>query len=171
VLLDATSLDLGVYTATLWLASNDPLSPLLSIPVTMTVLAEADLGITLSDSPDPVDASAPITYTLTISNAGPDAASGVMVEDTLPASVIFVSASPGCVESSGVVTCTVGDLASGASADLTIIVNAPPTGGSITNSAAISGDVIDGNPVNDTDTEDTMVISPFYYTYLPIIIK
>jgi uncharacterized repeat protein (TIGR01451 family) len=171
VLLDATGQALGVYTATLWVASNDPVAPLLTIPVTMTVLAEADLGITLSDNPDPVDGGSPITYTLTISNAGPDAASGVMVEDTLPAGVTFVSASPGCVESSGVVTCTVGDLASGASVDLTIIGNAPPTGGSITNTATVSGDVIDSNPGNDTDTEDTLVNATLFITYLPLIFK
>ena len=52
-----------------------------------------------------------------------------MVVDTLPAGVTFVSASAGCVESAGVVTCDVGVLNSGAVAELTIVVTAPEEDG------------------------------------------
>ena len=37
VFLDATGMDLGVYTSTLYASSNDPVNPLIQIPVTMTV--------------------------------------------------------------------------------------------------------------------------------------
>jgi serine protease len=54
----------------------------------------ADLSITKSDSPDPATVGQALTYSLAVSNAGPDGASGVTVADTLPASVTFVSSTP-----------------------------------------------------------------------------
>ncbi|OGO60658.1 MAG: hypothetical protein A2032_06555 [Chloroflexi bacterium RBG_19FT_COMBO_49_13] len=169
VLLDATGLPLGVYTATLCAASNDPGTPLIPIPVTMTVLAESDLAVTKSDTPDPVVIGEPITYTLAVSNAGPDDATGVSVVDTLPAGVTFDHASAGCVEASGVVTCEVGDLASGGLVEIIIVVISPSEAGNITNTATVSGDVADLNPSNNTATQDTMVTPGMYYINLPIV--
>ena len=54
----------------------------------------ADLSITKSDEPDPVVAAQSLAYTLTVANDGPDGATGVTVVDTLPASVVFGSATP-----------------------------------------------------------------------------
>jgi uncharacterized repeat protein (TIGR01451 family) len=45
----------------------------------------ADLSITQADDPDPVSAGANVTYTLSISNAGPSTATNLTVTDTLPA--------------------------------------------------------------------------------------
>jgi uncharacterized repeat protein (TIGR01451 family) len=168
VTLDATGLSVGVYHTTLWAQSNDPSTPILPIPVTMTVLAESDLAITKSDAPDPVRISEPLTYTLTVSNTGPQDATGVMVVDTLPAGVIFDHASPGCEEASGVVTCDVGNLAAGAEADITIVVISPSVGGRITNTASVSADVIDPDLTNNLATQETTVIGNIY---LPIISK
>lgn len=170
VLLDATGLPLGQYTAELCAASNDPVAPLLSIPVTMTVVAEADLGITKLDSPDPVRVGESITYTLTASNQGPDEATGVTVVDTLPDGVTFVSASAGCTALAGEVTCDVGTLAMGADAQFTIVVTADVVG-TVTNQAKISGDVIDLNPANDQVTQDTLVTPGIFNTYLPLVLK
>ena len=52
----------------------------------------ADLSLTKSDSPDPVTAGGALTYTIKVANAGPDAATGVVVTDNLPKGVSFVSA-------------------------------------------------------------------------------
>src|SRR5207244_974864 len=71
---------------------------------TDTVTKSADLGITKSDSPDPVIAGGTLTYTLTVSNAGPSTASNVTVTDTLPPGVTFQSASGtgwSCSQASG----------------------------------------------------------------------
>lgn len=43
----------------------------------------SDLSISVVDSPDPVPSGGAVTYTVTISNAGPDAALGVVVFDSL----------------------------------------------------------------------------------------
>ena len=56
--------------------------------------ATADLTITKTDSPDPVGPEGPLVYTLVVSNAGPQKATGVTVTDTLPASVTLVSVNP-----------------------------------------------------------------------------
>ena len=52
------------------------------------------LGVTKTDSPDPVTVGASLIYTVTVTNSGPDTATGVVVTDTLPAGATFVSAMP-----------------------------------------------------------------------------
>jgi uncharacterized repeat protein (TIGR01451 family) len=51
----------------------------------------ADLTITKSDNPDPVQVGDNLTYTITVSNAGPDTAEEVIVTDTLPAGVFHIA--------------------------------------------------------------------------------
>src|SRR3990172_2142212 len=66
----------------------------------------ADLSITKTDSPDPVVAGAPLTYTLSVRNAGPSDATTVTVTDTLPGGVTNVSASGDGWTCLQAVTCT-----------------------------------------------------------------
>ena len=54
----------------------------------------ADLAVTKTGLPDPVLVGSNLTYTVTVTNNGPNNASNVMVTDTLPANVTFVSATP-----------------------------------------------------------------------------
>jgi len=56
-------------------------------------LAQADLSLTLTDSPDPVTSGQNVTYTLRVTNLGPAQATSVKVTNTLPAGFSFVSAS------------------------------------------------------------------------------
>ncbi len=125
-----------------------------------TVTPAADLEITKTDDPDPVAAEGTLAYTVTVTNNGPSDASGVTVTDTLPGGTTFVSASAGCVHNAGVVSCNIGNLANGAGAQVTITVTAPAEGGTITNSATVTGDQGDPNTANNTDTEDTTVNPP-----------
>jgi len=57
---------------------DDPISPQTS-----------ELLLIKTDSPDPVVVDTPLTYTLFVSNQGPDDATGVVITDTLPAGVTF----------------------------------------------------------------------------------
>jgi uncharacterized repeat protein (TIGR01451 family) len=119
----------------------------------------ADLAVTKTDSPDPVLVGSPLTYTVTVSNAGPDAATLVGLTDTLPAGVTFGSATPSqgtCAEAGGVVTCDLGTLASAAGATVTIVVT-PATTGVLTNTATAAAAEADGNPANNTATATTTV--------------
>ena len=61
-----------------------------------------------------------LTYTLTVSNAGPDTATGVVVQDTLPDGFQFQSATPSAAFASSTGQWTVGTLTSGQSSQLEI---------------------------------------------------
>jgi uncharacterized repeat protein (TIGR01451 family) len=52
----------------------------------------ANLSVIKTGSPDPGFVNAPLTYAITITNAGPNPATGLRLIDTLPAGVNFVSA-------------------------------------------------------------------------------
>jgi uncharacterized repeat protein (TIGR01451 family) len=119
----------------------------------------ADLSIAKSDSPDPVTVGQPLSYTITITNSGPDDATGVIVTDTLPTSVVFGSATPsqgGCSGPNPVI-CNLGSLTNGATATITIVVT-PTIPGIISNGVVVTGDEPDSNLANNTATEDTEVI-------------
>jgi len=83
-----------------------------------------DIQIVKSASPSSVLIGENITWTLTVTNDGPSNATGVVVTDSLPAEVSFVSASAsqgsGC-SFNGVVTCALGNLNANASATITIV--------------------------------------------------
>lgn len=121
--------------------------------------AEADVGVTKSDSPDPVLVGSTLTYTLTVENFGPNTATDVNVTDTLPASVTYQSATPSqgsCSQSGRIVTCSLGDLRPGESVTITIEVT-PNADGVITNDVAVAADQPDPDTSNNTDSEQTTV--------------
>jgi uncharacterized repeat protein (TIGR01451 family) len=122
----------------------------------------ADLSLTKSDSPDPVVENAVLTYTLAVENAGPDSATSVVVSDDLPSQVDPVSADPSvgnCEIQGKKVSCELGTLDNGASATVTIEVQARKAG-LISNSASVESDVEDPNGANNEDSENTTVIEP-----------
>jgi uncharacterized repeat protein (TIGR01451 family) len=120
------------------------------IPIT-----SPDLTVVKSDDPDPVAAGANLLYTLAVTNS--DAiAHNVVLTDVLPSEVSFLASTAGCTESSGVVTCSLGDLAIGATRAITVLVAVDPgASGTITNSVAVAGDEVDPTPANNSDTEPT----------------
>jgi uncharacterized repeat protein (TIGR01451 family) len=123
------------------------------------VTPTSDLSITKTDSPDPVTAGNNLTYTVTVTNNGLDGATGVVMTDTLPNGVAFVSATPtqgSCSQSAGVVTCDLGSIANAASGTITIVMTAMATG-TITNSASTAGNETDPNMTNNTATAGTTV--------------
>jgi uncharacterized repeat protein (TIGR01451 family)/CSLREA domain-containing protein len=117
----------------------------------------ADLSVTKSDDPDPVMAGSDLTYTITVTNNGPNAATIVTLTDTLPTGVTFVSASPGCIFSApNTVICALGTLSVNDSVDVTIVVR-PNTPGIITNTAEVTAIEEDPNLNDNQDTEETEV--------------
>jgi uncharacterized repeat protein (TIGR01451 family) len=97
-----------------------------------------------------------LTYTITVINQGPDAALSVVVDDPLPAGLIFVScvASQGTcngppVGTGGTVSTALGTLAAGASATITILVHVTAVSGTLFNSATIRSASSDPNPSNN----------------------
>ena len=129
---------------------NDPTPADNDATATITATTQAaDLSLGLSAAPSPVFLSSNLTYTLTVSNGGPADATGVTTTDVLPATLNFVSASAGCSNASGTVTCSFGALANGATASATITVT-PTALGSITNSSSVASDQGDPVPANNT---------------------
>jgi uncharacterized repeat protein (TIGR01451 family) len=95
------------------------------------------------------------SYTVVATNNGPATATGVTVSDAVPANTTFVSASPGCTQAAGTVTCAAGTLAAGASSSFTVTVVAGTAGSGITNTATVSADQADPVPANNTSTVHT----------------
>ncbi len=119
----------------------------------------ADVGVEITDDPDPVAAGTVLNYTLNLTNAGPATATNVIVKDTLPTSVSYGSATPSqgsCSRSGVLVTCNLGSLNVGANATVTIHVT-PTTEGEITDTASVKAAEDDPNPDNNNDTERTQV--------------
>lgn len=132
-------------------------------------LPHADLSITKTHFPDPVVAGTQLTSVISVTNNGPDAAPDVSVTDTLPAPLTYLTNNlnppAGCSAAGQVVTCSLGDLASGQTVTFQVVTVVSPdtvvgTGGatSITNTATVaSAAVIDANPANNA-AEDTAVV-------------
>jgi uncharacterized repeat protein (TIGR01451 family) len=144
-----------------------PQGPGCDIGAFEAVPSGADLAITKSGEPEPVLSGNRLTYTLNITNNGPQAATGVTVTDPLPGNVHFdsVGSSQGsCTRSTakpapkdGTVTCTLGNLANGASAGITIVVTTT-TPGTLTNTATVRGNESDPTLPNNSATATTTVI-------------
>ena len=131
-----------------------------------TTVVLSDLAVTKSDSPDPVIAGTTMTYTLTVTNAGPATSTDVTLIDTLPWGVSFVSSTPGsCAELVGAgirtVTCSLGTLATNISSTVIILVDVPSTttnGTILTNAATVTATEVDPNSGNSNATATTNVI-------------
>lgn len=120
----------------------------------------ADVSITKTGTPGTLRVGQILTYTATVRNNGPSDASDVTVTDKLPTGVHFVSASSSqgsCTVSGGVVTCNLGTLANGASANVTIMVS-PTTPGRKTNTAQVSTTTFNDDPANNTASVTTRVL-------------
>jgi LPXTG-site transpeptidase (sortase) family protein len=115
----------------------------------------ADLSVTKVASADPVPVGSPFTYTISVSNAGPSAAADVQVADVLPSGFSFASADPSqgsCADVAGVVVCSLGTVAAGGSASISLQVS-PSAAGIVSNTAEVLSSVHDPDPSNDEDTE------------------
>jgi uncharacterized repeat protein (TIGR01451 family) len=102
-------------------------------------------------------------YTVKVTNEGPLAASGVTLTDDLPKNAGFGSASTtqgSCTvkPAKRLVTCSLGEIAAGATVTVTISVK-PTKKGTITDTARVTAvSPPDPNTANNTDTEATTVV-------------
>jgi uncharacterized repeat protein (TIGR01451 family) len=127
----------------------------------------ASVSIDKLDAPNPVVAGTNLSYTITVSNEGPDSAANVVVTDPLPAGTTFVSLSmPGgwncavpAVGATGTMTCGKPSVAVGSEAFTLIVkVAASVQGGTlIANSATVSSTTADPNINDNTSSRSTQV--------------
>lgn len=132
----------------------------LGVTAAVATGASVDLSIDKTESVDPATVGTEFQYTLAVSNAGPETASGVTVEDTLPAHLDLVATSPSqgsCNAKGRKVTCDLGTLASAGSASVILRV-IPRRADRLVNTATVSTTDTDSTQGNNADTERTNVV-------------
>ena len=125
----------------------------------------ADLVVTLTDAPDPVQVGENITYTMTVSNNIDRPAANVVLTNTLPANVSFVSATStiGTCTGTDTVVCNIGTLPQSQTATVTIVVTAISTG-TFDDTATVVSDTPELNSYDNTAYASTIIVpsSPTY---------
>jgi uncharacterized repeat protein (TIGR01451 family) len=145
----------------------------LEYPFTCEYPLTADLSLRMDASPVPATAGERLTYTLTVRNDGPSAASDVQVVDTLPGTprtpraggpptVTLVSSNADqgtCTGDRVTVRCAVGTLDPGAGATITLVVNPAlfVAGNQLSNSARATTTTTDPVSSNDRASTRTLV--------------
>jgi uncharacterized repeat protein (TIGR01451 family) len=147
-------------TATVTSTSLDPALANNSASTTSTITA-ADVTISKSAGPDPVAIGVPLTYTLRVTNLGPNRATGVTLRDTLPSEVAVPTPTPsqGTCFGAPTITCVLGDLPPNFVATVTITVTPIVATQAMTNSASVSS-AFDLNSANNSASVTTRVIEP-----------
>ena len=143
---------------------GDPVAGNNQASATTAVLASSDLGLTVTASPTPALAGQPLVYTLTVTNAGPSDATGVVLSDVLPVGPALVSTSitgGGSCTGTATLSCPVGTIPSGGSATVTITLrpSATDVGTTLTESATVSGTEHDPAAASNSVTLATGVIA------------
>jgi uncharacterized repeat protein (TIGR01451 family) len=121
-----------------------------------------DLALGITASPGPIIVGDTITYTLNVTNNGPDTGTNVAVTQTLPTSVLFVgsTASQGSVTfQNGLVSCNLGTLTAGSNAIITVTVQTT-IAGIISTTATVGDSQFDPDESNNTVTLSTVVNVP-----------
>ncbi len=102
------------------------------------------------------------TFSIGVRNNGPQAVTGAVVTDPVPANLAIGAVPAGCAVAGQTVTCTAGPLAAGAAQTFTIpVTGAILTGGLIKNIASVAppAGVVDPTAANDTATANFEVIA------------
>jgi uncharacterized repeat protein (TIGR01451 family) len=157
----------GSYTNTVSLSSDqtDPTPSDNSASVTTQVLPSADLSVTNLASPNPVTAGHKVTFTLTVTNHGPSPATGLSLADSWTATseikggiaFISVSSSQGsCSQSGSSVSCSLGNLAAGAAATVTVVIQ-PRSKGTLSDTVTAAANEHDPSPGDNSATSAVTV--------------
>ncbi len=136
--------------------------------VTLTVLrvASADLQLQLSASPSPVATNGNLTYTIVVTNAGPDAASSPTVSMGTPVGTSFVSSTKPanwtCANPSPgpTVTCSGPTLPAGELVTISLTFKVNAASGSISGTAGVSSQTNDPASGNNSQTLSTPIGAP-----------
>ena len=116
-----------------------------------------NVSLTKLDSPDPVNASGFLNYTITINVSSANNASNITLTDLYPSQIIFLSASPS--PTNGNNTFIIGNLTNGSSfsVNISVLVNNGTAGVTLNNTANISFQNSTGSLLFFNVTENTTV--------------
>lgn len=110
-----------------------------------------DLAVTKVGSPNPVEVGTNITWTMVVTNNGPDTATGVTISDPMPAGNTFVSATTtqGSCTGGAILQCNLGTIPASASVTITLVTT-PTAVGTVTNTVTVVGNEAETNTANNT---------------------
>jgi uncharacterized repeat protein (TIGR01451 family) len=117
-----------------------------------------DLAVTKVGSPNPVEVGNNITWTIIVTNNGPDTATGATISDPMPAGNAFVSAttSQGSCTGGAILQCNLDTIPAGASVTITLVTT-PSEAGTVTNSVTVVGSETETNTANNTASASVVV--------------
>lgn len=156
----------GLYTLEALGTSTSDASVTTRDPFQVLQGAQADLGVTITDSADPVATGERYRYRIAVTNQGPDAAAGPRVVDRLPAGLQAVKGGSRCRDSSPPAreyTCGAGDangqLVPGARHKLKLVVQANPgaAGANLTNMVTVTSLTPDPDAADDVAAVTTRI--------------
>ena len=175
IVVTGTAVGSQVNTASVTATEPDPNAADNSASASVFVTAQtrnADVAVAKTGSPASVAVGANVTYTVTVTNSGPASADDVRLSDPIPAGMTLVSATPSQGSCSGatLVSCSLGVIANGASATVTIVAR-NDSNGTKANTATVqnlNATEYDPNPVNNVATATTaMSVTPVTLCALP----
>jgi acyl-homoserine-lactone acylase len=121
----------------------------------------ADVSVTNSDSPDPVTVGGTITYTVTVTNNGPDPAFSISLNDVLDRSTRLATARTTAgrctLRKRTALTCNMADLGRDQQATATIIVRTSRRGPVTNTATASASDPAEFDPTDNTAVAITTV--------------
>ena len=136
-----------------------------AVTTELRILNTVDLALAKAGPADVVSGEL-FTYTLTVTNTGTTTATNVILTDTVPTGVTYVS---GGTLDDGIVTWHIGSIASNTSATRFMVVRANPTVQNVTAVNSNYGVISDEDAAHDGNAVTT-VIHPFV-RYLPILLQ
>ncbi len=152
----------GTYDNTATLTSGNANNPA-PASASESCAFRVDLSVTKSGSPASQALGAGnITWTMVVTNNGPDTDTGVTVADPMPAGNTFVSAtaSRGSCTGGAILNCTIGTMAAGETVTITLVTT-PSVAGTQTNTVNVAGDRPETNTANNAATASVEVTAPF----------
>jgi uncharacterized repeat protein (TIGR01451 family) len=108
----------------------------------------------------PINAGDDAAFTIKVTNLGPGTATGVTVSDTLPAGVSWSENSDACSITSGVLSCSFGTLAQGASASVSVSGKTDAADcGTIPNTASVAATNEDPTKLGNNQDSASIVVN------------
>jgi uncharacterized repeat protein (TIGR01451 family) len=151
-------------------ADNDPAN---NAAVESTLLGIADIAVSVVDSPDPVTAGQPVTFTVTVTNAGPDPATVSTLNFSIHQDFFITagSVSQGTLQTgAGYFYAQLGMIPVGGTATLTGTA-IPVQTGNLSLSAQVTRAESDPNPANNTFANGSTTVDPGagVFEFLPAV--
>jgi uncharacterized repeat protein (TIGR01451 family) len=125
-----------------------------------TRVAPTNLTISQTPNTSPATLGGNLTYTITVSNNGPEAVEDMNIADAIPATVNIVSLTPAdsCDWGPEKIYCRFLDMAAGGSGTVTLVVT-PTVAGSLTNEVELISSTPNVNPANNFSSISTEVVT------------